>query len=508
MQSRELVDRPPGTLPAVQPPPRTSGSVAQMLSLQRSAGNAAVARAMLARQEEDAPSEAQVAAAMSWAQTQRLGEEAIKELQNALGIAAGGAYDEATVAAVYAKQREWRPRGRIDGPGKATPAVFARLGLISTRTITAAGVGDQEIADIRTRFPNGVTVAIYADYGAAHSGAEFRSQASLFARNQSAIGVTGGSVAIGVPVPIRDVSEVIEIVQSIHRGLLAKEQAAAAAPAPAAGGAGPVTPEAPPGAEAVPEAAAGGAAAGAGATTDGAAVPAHTRIKNLALFAHGESWGMGLQANNRFQLHSTQRGVNPPNIAAFVRGIRDAVTPDVGVQLYACSTAHDTGRSDYEEWTGHAQGERTGEHSFAAAMAAELGGDASVYGHTTVGHTTENFAARVYGANSGGGLHMFDVMYPEDFIQSELARLFSDKTEEEQAELHDPLREQMWAHFKDSISGEHHRSARQKRYPVPMGQEMFVNPDNARTLLQTDFQTWVEARRSRIRAPQRRRVPA
>ena len=180
------------------------------------------------------------------------------------------------------------------------------------------------------------------------------------------------------------------------------------------------------------------------------------------------------------------------------------MTPDVGVQLFACLTGHDAGRTDYQEWTGHAQGEHTGEGSFAATLAAELGPEASVYGHTTAAHTTENFAARVYGAGAGGagGLHMFDVLYTEAFIQSELARLFADKTEGERAELHDPLREQMWAHYKDSITGEHHR--RQKRYPVPIGQEMFVNPANARALVQADFQTWVEPRRSRIRPPRRR----
>lgn len=508
--------------PGRQAPERAGLPASTIEALQRGVGNAAVAR-MLARApsaEDDAITDAQVDAAIAWAGRQNMGEEAIRELQTAIGAEPTGVYDRGTAAAVHAKQREWQPRGKISGPGLGGPQTFARLGLIVTQPISAATVGDDEIAQIRETNSGGVTVALYADYGSAHSGAEFVSQASIFAKNQGAVGVKGGAVALGIPTPIGDVSDVIEICQSIHRGLLAKEQAGGGAEADAAqgpaasGGSGP-DPWAgtPPGAEAVPEASAG---AGGGGTAGGAggasALPAHTRIRNLALFAHGESWGMGLDKGNKFQLSSKARGLNPPNLAAFARGIKDACTPDVGVQLFACLTGKDAGRSDYEEWTGHAQGEKKGEGSFAAGLAEAMGPEASVYGHTTAGHTTENFAARVFGAAAGGGgeggLHMFDVLYPEEFVQSELARCFTDKTEEELADLHDPLREQMWEHYKDSLGGEHRRAKKDKRYPVPIGQEMMANPAHASELVQADFPTWVASRLSKVKPAKKKKAAA
>ena len=280
--------------------------------------------------------------------------------------------------------------------------------------------------------------------------------------------MSGGSVALGIPVPIKEVAEVIEIVQSIHRGRCGRR--------------------------------------GAGSQRGPAA---HTHPQPRAVRAQRVP-GRGSRGAHRFQLHSNPRGLNPPNIAAFARGIRDAVAPDVGVQLFACSTGHDTGRSEREEWTGHAEGERTGEGSFAAGLAEDLGPEASVYGLTTAGHTTENYAARVFGAAAGGagGVHMFEVLYTEDFIQSELVPLWPDGTEEERAELHDPLREQMWAHYPDSISGERGRSRRSRRYHVPIGQEMFVSPANARALVQADFPRWVQHRVGSIRPRRPRRAPA
>ena len=143
-----------------------------------------------------------------------------------------------------------------------------------------------------------------------------------------------------------------------------------------------------------------------------------------------------------------------------------------------------------------------GGDSFASSMAEALGERATVSAHTTVGHTTENFAARVFGAEAGGGetgITLFDAMYPESFVQSELVRLFPTQDDAGRTARHDSLREQMWSHFKDSITGEHHR--REKRYAVPMGQETFVNPDNARTLLHADWTTnWIPTRLTQVRA--------
>ncbi len=50
----------------------------------------------------------------------------------------------------------------------------------------------------------------------------------------------------------------------------------------------------------------------------------------------------------------------------------------------------------------------------------------------------------------------------------------------------------MWKQYQDSITGEQGRPAKSKRYPVPIGQEMFSNPDHARELIQADWKNyWV-----------------
>jgi hypothetical protein len=309
---------------------------------------------------------------------------------------------------------------------------------------------------------------------------EFKRQADPYAKSVGAIGLADGSITIGGEAnTIKELGDVVEVVQGIHRGLAAKYEQTRTQ-----------------------------AAAQGGAPTNGPAdePPAFTRVRNLSLFAHGMGYGLALDAAGRYRgggLISEQKGLYPSNIASFVKGLSGAVTKDVNVQLFACNTGHDTGRTEYEEWTEHKQGERSGEKSFAATLAGQLGPEASVYGHTTAGHTTENFAALVFGKAAGegeGGLHMFDRLYSEDFIQSELARLYPERTDDERAALHNPLREQMWEHYKDSISKEAHRGAKDKRYNVQIGKEMFLNPDNASALLHADWtENWIPTRLAKVK---------
>jgi hypothetical protein len=125
-----------------------------------------------------------------------------------------------------------------------------------------------------------------------------------------------------------------------------------------------------------------------------------------------------------------------------------------------------------------------------------------------VGHTTENYAARVFGQEAGagmGGAHVFDTMYPSSFVSTELSRLFPNLTDAEREARRDSMRSQMWAHFKDAVLGEHNRTDRQRRFSRPMGQEIFVNPEGARTLLHSDWtQNWIPSRVGSIVAPRRR----
>ena len=332
----------------------------------------------------------------------------------------------------------------------------------------AATVADPEFEQIEKLYPNGITVAVYADYQSSVSGAsEFVRVGGDFAKVQNAIALEGTGVAIGAAIPIKKLSEITVILQRIHLGLVEKYK------------------------QSHPE------------DNDTATPPQFTKIKNLALFAHGEAFGLGLHESNKFELTSE-------TVKTFVSGLRDALVDDVNVQLYACNTGASRERiaskikqkgdqkkgkdaASYEEWTEHRQDKRSGADSFAATLAEELGDESTVYGHTTAAHTTENFAARVFGQGAGGGeggLHMFDVMYPESLIQDELKRLLPDRTEDEWDGLHDSLREQMWTHYKNSI-GPKSKYAKD-HYSIPIGREMFINSSNAQKLLQDDWQSkWI-----------------
>ena len=421
----------------------------------------------------------EVISAIFWAKSTKLGLEAINELQSALGELVTGIYDETTARAVFRKQREWQKHGVIAKAGRATSQVFWHLGLISTKTINSAIITNDVLEQIKTLFPNGITVAICPQFKKTiHGASEFLLQAGIFATNQKAVGLSStGEVVLGIPVYIKELEDVIEAIQAIHLGILQKY---------------------------LDSNKTDGETQPSTTTTD---EPAFTKIKNLALFSHGESWGLGLNESNTFisgGLHSKDTADNPANIVAFVRGISSAITSDLRVELFACSTGHDPVRTDYEEWTKHTQGDSAGANSFAASLTNALGPDGTVSGHITAGHTTENFAARVFGAEADGkeGIHIFDLMYDESFIKNEVGRLFPDKTDSERALMHDSLREQMWAHFKDSVQTEHGRKDDQKRYSVPMGQEMFVNPDNARQLFHNDWTTnWIPNRLKNVKPP-------
>src|SRR5690606_1026483 len=131
--------------------------------------------------------------------------------------------------------------------------------------------------------------------------------------------------------------------------------------------------------------------------------------------------------------------------------------------------------TSYRQWVNHNENERRGDGSFADQLNEALeadGKESTVYAHTTAGHTHENFAARAFGKaagdvkddkrgddETGGGAHMFDVLYPTRFVDEQLTRwcprLAGDHAD--RAKARHALRERMWAHYKDSISAEHKR---------------------------------------------------
>jgi len=433
-----------------------------------------------------------VPAAIETVKSQNLGREAIEQLQEKLGVTVTGGYDEATVEAVLAYQQAMK----LKRTGVADIHLFRRLGLVYTQEITAGSADDALLAELETRFPQGITVAIYTDYddikdSHGQDNRTFRRNAEPFAARQGAVGLDGGKITLGKAVGIKELGDVVETVQSVHRGLYQQYRQRLA---------------------------------DQGMADDGR-VPAFTQVKNLALFAHGEPYGIGLDSTGKIRgqgLSSSGTTRKAANLDSFVKRIADALKGDVQVQLYACSTGRDVGTKG--NWLeSHAEGYRGGENSFAAALAQALGEQSTVFGHTTSGHTSENYASRVFGNLAGGGeggVHIFTLLYDDAFVSAELQRLFPDHTPEEREGARAGLRDMMWAHYKDSISTEHHRLVGKehtvckkdkkgkekcityspKEYERPLGQEMFVNPGNATALMHKNWQErWVPAHTATIK---------
>jgi hypothetical protein len=207
--------------------------------------------------------------------------------------------------------------------------------------------------------------------------------------------------------------------------------------------------------------------------------PRFLRANRLTIFCHG--------SEQRLRLPGADLTIS--NLDAFVDAIRDALHPGVNVQLFACNVAN-------------------GDDSLAAVMAGALGEEASVFGHTTPAHTTENAQARVFGAAAGNqpeGKHMRDIMFPPAFIEAEMTRIWGTFAEGERERLRSMLgarveRFYQWAaglrggwdnevrqSMQRETAGEGNIYSRRSMF----GREMFMNPDRARDIAQRHFVQWV-----------------
>jgi peptidoglycan endopeptidase LytF len=429
------------------------------------------------------PTEAQVTKALTWATSKSgPGVEAVRSIQDAVGVKKTGVYDADTVKAVFHKQSSLKQTP----DGEAGPGFCQSVGVIFTKEIAAATVQDADAKWLQENCKDGVTIGIYTQFNTDKTGAgdkEFQRKADEFAKRYNAVGLNGGKVAIGKSSPLQSVSDLISIVQSIHKGL-----AALAKPAdtPVEGEKG---------------AANAGNAGGGGGAEDKSTN--WTKVKHLAVFTHGMEYGLCTNTDIhtfRDGLHKDSAGLQPSNIKSFVAGISDAVTNDVGVALFACSTGNDKKGGTGDGTAMPAQGENKAEGSFAGELAKELhaqGKDEStVYGHTVAAHTTENSAARAF--TGGGGEHMFDVLYTDAVIKGECEKYVGDydsKTDDEKRGIYAAMRSQMWSQYKDCVNGELARlnQGQKARFKIDMGMEMFQNPDNARTMMLQDFESfWMQ----------------
>jgi hypothetical protein len=421
-------------------------------------------------------SSTEIQAAQSWADSEVLDPSACRALQSKMSVLATGKYSDQTIAAVYAKQRELQPQGIIDGAGIVTRGMFETLGLIWVEHTAPAKTEHATIEAIKDRFPNGITVALLADFSDPDGNdKEFARQANRFAHNQGAVGLEGGELALGVPIPVVGLSEALSAIHSITHALQQYHYRQVFFPLP---GSYDVVP---------------------------------TQIANLAIFCHGMSYGIGLNSASSINsqgLHNGTHSSSPGNIDGFVKGMEGALKSNVDVQLFSCNTGRDDVSESYGDWVDHDEGQLKGSESFAAEFAASLGGDGSVFAHTTKGHTTENYAGRVFGARANatpgeGGIQIFELLYPRSFIEQEVDRLGPRLAGKSGEDLYETLRDEMWDHFRDSITNDHSRSLSHKQFKddkyqdgyVPMGQEIFVDPENAGRLLRNDWQDhWIEQR--------------
>jgi hypothetical protein len=116
-------------------------------------------------------------------------------------------------------------------------------------------------------------------------------------------------------------------------------------------------------------------------------------IRTLALFTHGTTGWV-----------SVGGGVTTKSAAALIKRIAAALTDDVKIIMYGCSSAR--GQSEASDWVTTTMS-AGGEDSLAARIRDALvdagKSRASVWGHTEVGHTTRNPSLRTFGAGFGKG---------------------------------------------------------------------------------------------------------
>jgi hypothetical protein len=146
-------------------------------------------------------------------------------------------------------------------------------------------------------------------------------------------------------------------------------------------------------------------------------------------------------------------------------------------------------------------GTRYGQGFFADLVNRALekeGKQSTVVGHNLLGHTTENYAARIFGKGSQtkyskgtGGLHVFDLLYTPQFIAAETNRLFPPSFPELFPFFYEQVRDAMWRHYVDAVRGENKRSAKKRQYKTKLGQLIAIAPDEARVILEASWPKWI-----------------
>ena len=117
------------------------------------------------------------------------------------------------------------------------------------------------------------------------------------------------------------------------------------------------------------------------------------QVRKLTVFAHGSNTWCGIS-----------NGLTTGKAAVLIKKIAPSLTTDVNLVIYACSVGR--GTDEDESWrrgTMQSGGSGSLASSIRDALIEENKLQSSVWGHTTVGHTTTNWALRVFEASLGEG---------------------------------------------------------------------------------------------------------
>lgn len=234
--------------------------------------------------------------------------------------------------------------------GEARHGFFAGLGADDPAVLAQLGTR------LWSEAPAGVTVALYDT-----KDAELKARGMEWAKRQGAIGPRGTTLAAGELEFRRGLPDARNLRKQILDLSAILKSAVAAVPAPA--NIHPLPDTGP------------------------------AQIRTLAIFTHGtESWIL------------TGGNITTSKVGGIIKAIAPALTKDVKVIIYGCSSA--LGLREASNWmaTTTASG---GADSLAARFRDALvdagKSRASVWGHTQVGHTTRNPSLRVFSAADGKG---------------------------------------------------------------------------------------------------------
>ncbi len=220
---------------------------------------------------------------------------------NADGVCGNG-----TKAAIKKFQKEKvgiaAPDGRIDPGGKTWKALIA-FKKPPADTTQPARLTPATFAKIKQTFPDGITVAIYLEYDKTGrpakdaNNAEFPRAATAYAKFFSAVGIDAtGNVAMGLPIAVKNLDQISAAIHTLH-AVMNKEHVRStnvSTPVP----------------------------------------PPFTKIKVLALFAHGQPYGLNLLGSGVYNLRMDSPAALT-KMQAFLGGIRPALTTDVHANLFA-----------------------------------------------------------------------------------------------------------------------------------------------------------------------------